>query len=48
MRFPLEFMIHFLHDIQTDTNDGSEEAKISYENVKTIIDIYSNSPFIIK
>jgi len=44
-KFPLEFLIYFIHDIQVDVTDKSEEAKVSYENVKTIIDIFSNSPF---
>ena len=47
-RFPLEFLIQFVADIQTDPNDLSEDAKVSYDNVKTIIDIFSNSPFFLK
>lgn len=43
-KVPLEFLIYFINDIQVDPMDPTEEAKLSYENVKTIIDIYSNSP----
>lgn len=48
LHFPLEFLIHFMHDIQVDSNDGSEEAKVSYENVITVIDIFSNSPYMLR
>lgn len=47
-RFPLEFLIQFISDIQTDPNDMTEDAKVSYDNVKTIIDIFSNCPFFLK
>jgi hypothetical protein len=47
-KFPLEFLIQFIADIQVDHNDLSEDAMISYENVKTVIDIFSNSPFFLK
>ena len=35
-QFPLEFLILFIQDIQLDPNDFSEDAKVSYENAKTI------------
>jgi hypothetical protein len=38
---PLEFLIYFIQDVQLDSNDLSEEAKLSFENVKTIIDIFN-------
>ena len=41
---PLEFLIYFIQDVQLDSNDLSEEAKLSFENVKTIIDIFNQSP----
>lgn len=41
---PLEFLIYFIQDVQVDSNDLSEEAKLSFENVKTIIDIFNKSP----
>lgn len=47
-QFPLEFLILFLSDIQVDPSDFSEDAKVSYENAKTIIDIFSNSPAFLK
>ncbi len=47
-KFPLEFLIQFIADIQVDTHDQTEDATVSYENVKTIIDIFSNSPFFLK
>jgi hypothetical protein len=43
-QFPLEFLIYFIQDIQTDPKDMSEDAKVSFENVKTIIDIFNMSP----
>jgi hypothetical protein len=36
-----EFLIYFIQDVQLDSNDLSEEAKLSFENVKTIIDIFN-------
>lgn len=47
-QFPLEFLILFIQDIQLDPNDFSEDAKVSYENAKTIIDIFSNTPTFLK
>lgn len=47
-QFPLEFLILFIQDIQVDPNDFSEDAKVSYENAKTIIDIFSNTPTFLK
>jgi len=47
-RFPLDFLLQFIVDIQVDPTDTSEDAKVSYENVKTIIDVFSNSPFFLK
>jgi hypothetical protein len=47
-KFPLEFLIQFIADIQVDPSDISEDAKVTYENLKTIIDIFSNSPFFFK
>ncbi len=47
-QFPLEFLIYFIQDIQLDPNDFSEDAKVSYENAKTIIDIFSNTPTFLK
>ena len=47
-QFPLEFLILFIQDIQLDPSDISEDAKVSYENAKTIIDIFSNSPCFLK
>ena len=47
-QFPLEFLIVFINDIQVNPSDYSEEAKVSYENAKAIIDIFSNSPAFLK
>ncbi len=47
-QFPLEFLILFIQDISLDPSDMSEDAKVSYENAKTIIDIFSNSPCFLK
>lgn len=43
-QFPLEFLFLFIQDVQIDPSDFSEDAKVSYENAKTIIDIFSNTP----
>ena len=45
---PLEFLICFLEDIQLDPSDQSEDAKVSYERLKTIIDVYNNTPAFLK
>lgn len=43
-QFPLDFLINILSDIQVDPNDRSENALVSYDNVKTVIDVFSMSP----
>ena len=41
LSLPLEFLIYFIQDVQLDSTDMSEEAKLSFENVKTIIEIFN-------
>lgn len=43
LKFPLDFLICFIHDIQLDPFDFSDNASIDYENLKTIYDIFINS-----
>lgn len=38
---PLEFLIYFIQDVQLEPSDMSEDAKLSFENVKTIIEIFN-------
>jgi hypothetical protein len=40
-QLPLEFLIYFIQDVQVDPSDVSEDAKLSFENVKTMIDIFN-------
>lgn len=39
--FPLEFLIYFIQDIQVDPNDMTEDAKLCFENAKTVMEIFN-------
>ena len=48
LSFPAEFLFNLIQDLQADSNDLNEDAILTYENLKCIIEIYNNCPIFLK
>jgi len=47
-KFPIGFMASVMEDMQEDLQDGTENANLIFENLKDIIEVYSNCPLFMK
>lgn len=48
LQFPFDFLFNLLGDMQENADDTSEDALLSYENLKNIIEIYNNCPLFLR
>lgn len=47
-QFPFDFLFNLMADMQLKSDDTSEEAQLSYENLKNITEIYNNCPIFLR
>ena len=48
LQFPFDFLFNLMADMQLKSDDTSEEAQLSYENLKNITEIYNNCPIFLR
>ena len=48
LQFPPDFLFNLVQDMQVNSEDESDEALLSYSNLRNIIEIYSNLPLFLK
>ena len=48
LQFPFDFLFSLMGDMQEHADDASEDALLSYENLKNIIEIYNNCPLFLR
>jgi hypothetical protein len=48
MKFPVNFILLLMQDMQEDPTDTSDSAILDFKNLKDIIEIYSNCPLFMK
>lgn len=48
LQFPADFLFNLIQDLQENPDEANEETRLRYDNLKNIMEIYSNCPLFLK